>query len=205
MWIITLRFPFPPPTPLLSVKTHTRFILGQVCAHRPLQSGRKRDEVLLRSKQKMPVVTFKLLLWWKVQIAAIKWAFDPKIIIDLIKISGFASSEENNNWASLDGRDNGGISDSTCQVRPEHVGRGISLVAHKGWDIGFAVAEQSRAKPIGAAASRAGKAGAVPGVWSAKKSCAGWWVLGTECGYRKCLHGQRMTPLTWQQTNKQTN
>lgn len=42
----------------------------------------------------MPVVTFKLLLWWKVQIAAIKWAFDPKMIIDLIKICGFASSEE---------------------------------------------------------------------------------------------------------------
>lgn len=70
-------------------KTQTRFILGQVCNLSPLQSGRKKEGVLLRSKQKMPVVTFKLLLWWKVLIAAIKWAFDPKTIIDVIKISGF--------------------------------------------------------------------------------------------------------------------
>lgn len=50
------------------------------------------------------------------------------------------------NWAFLNtkkitGRDNGGISDSTCQVRAECVGRGISLVAHRGSDIWFAVAE----------------------------------------------------------------
>lgn len=47
------------------------------------------------------------------------------------------------------------------------------MVAHKGWDIGLAVAEQSHAKPFGAAVSRAGEAGAVPRFWSAKKSGAG--------------------------------
>lgn len=45
----------------------------------------------------------------------------------------------------ITGRDNGGISDSTCQVRAEHVGRGVSLVAHRGWGIGFAVAEHPMA------------------------------------------------------------
>lgn len=76
-------------------KTHTKFILGQVCAHRLLQSERKKDEVLLRSKQKMPVVTFKLLLWWKVQIAAIKWAFDPKIIKTSLKSVGLPALKKN--------------------------------------------------------------------------------------------------------------
>lgn len=47
------------------------------------------------------------------------------------------------------------------------------MVAHKGWDIGFAVAEQSHLKPVGAALSRAGAPGAALRVWSAKKSGAG--------------------------------
>jgi len=35
-----------------------------------------------------------------------------------------------------------------CQVRAEHAGRGISLVAPRGWHIGFAVAEHPvAAKP----------------------------------------------------------
>lgn len=47
------------------------------------------------------------------------------------------------------------------------------MVAHKEWDVGFAVAEQSHSKPMGAAASRAGVAGAVPRVWSAEKNGVG--------------------------------
>lgn len=54
------------------------------------QTWVEEEGVLLSGKQKVPVVTFKLLLWWKVLIAAIKWAFDPKTIIDFIKIREFA-------------------------------------------------------------------------------------------------------------------
>jgi len=57
------EIPSSPSYTFVDSKTHTRFILGQVCNLSTLQSGWKKERVLLRSKQEMPVVTFKLLLW----------------------------------------------------------------------------------------------------------------------------------------------
>lgn len=47
------------------------------------------------------------------------------------------------------------------------------MIAHKQWAIGFVVAKQSHSKPMRAAVSGGGAAGAIPRAWSAEKSGAG--------------------------------